>query len=196
MNVLVDETYHKIDDSHYCFIAMHIIASDSAVVQFREWYSRHFLPDTIRYKQKRKVHYTDEDNAAKQSLVEAVKALELTAKAYVWYGTGKADKRSVIDWSMGYQKQTAPQSMFYIEQCGNEYDDLSSDSVHICNNDDYPELAIADIYAGVYVSKILSKQEDEFIAKLYSFLRPRIRLEIIHEFDGQIKKRTRTQITR
>ena len=196
MKVLVDETLYSFDRTHSCFIVMQILASEAAIESFRKWHLETFMPDTLRFKNKTKVHYTDEDSATKQVLVEYVKNLEVTAKVFIWRDNNHYNKANVIEWSLAYQLQSQPDSVFFIEESSNEYDRLSSETVHITNNVNHPEIAIADIFAGVYLARTFTKPYDEAAERLYQFLRPRLRLEVEREFDGNIKKRTRSEILR
>lgn len=196
MKILIDETYRKTDEAHYCFVVAHVIASDDAIDSFRNWHKESFLPDSLRFKHKKKVHFTDEDSGTKQHLVEIVKSLEITAKIYMWYGTGPINAAEIIQWSLDYQKQTDQYSEFFIEQSSSQYNHLASDRINIVASSDYPEIGIADIFAGVCAAKFLDQQKGQASDRLYSFLRPRIRLILKREYDGRILKTTRAGIDR
>lgn len=195
--VFVDETYYYPDSSSRKFIVAHVIASDEVIREFNNWYKTKFLPDTIRFKNKSKIHYTDEDTAGKACLVNAVNALTITAKIYVWCDSGNTSESEIVKWSLRYQQQCDPDSEFYIEESSNHYDDLKGGHVHVVAGKDEPCLALADIFAGVYKQKIeLShNQSSSAIDRAYTLLYPRIRFECIRGFDEVIKRNTRGKIT-
>lgn len=195
--IFVDETYYYPDRSLRKFIVAHVIASDEAIREFNNWHKTKFLPDTIRFKNKSKIHYTDEDAAGKACLVDAVNALTITAKIYVWCDKGDTSESKIIKWSLGYQQQCDPDSEFYIEESSNHYDGLKGDHIHVVASKDEPCLALADIFAGVYKQKInLSyNQSRSAIDRAYTLLYPRIRFECIQGFDGVTKYNTRGNIT-
>lgn len=196
--VLVDEYTNESYPGINYFMACHVIASDDAVERFRLWCRQVFEPDTLRFKQKSKVHYTDEDTATKQVLVEAVKDLDVTAKMYIWGDQNDIDKAHTMQWSFEFQLQTDANSQFVVEQSGVEYADLSAENVVVSEFKDYPELAIADIFMGVFSSKFTASKGscDSSIERFYRMLYPRIRLEIERKPNGDIEKRTRSTKTK
>lgn len=196
MKILVDETHHQIDQGHSVFIVVHVLASDRAIQDFLTWYQNSFLPDSLRFRNKRKVHYTDEDDSIKEQFVELVKDLELTVKVYIWRSIGAYDMSEIVNWSIGFQQETNSESEFFIEQSSNSYDALISEKVHVCSSDVMPELAIADIFAGAYLAKAFTKPNDATASRRFLFLRPRLRLEVERGFDGRVIKRSRAQIMR
>lgn len=194
--VLIDETYYCPDSSTRKFIVVHIIASDDAIAIFRSWYENTFLKDNIRYKDKDKVHYTDQDAAGKSNLVDVVKSLPITAKVYIWCDNREGRPCDIVKWSLGFQRESDPNSEFYIEQSSNEYADLACEDTTIVAAKDMPELALADIYAGVYRQRVERVQDGSAVTRFYTLLRPRIRFECIRWFDGSVKKNTRGDITK
>ena len=194
--VLVDEYMKSFPGINY-FLMCHVIASSDAIKQFRRWCEDVFEPDTLRFKYKNKVHFTDEDTATKQVLVEAVKGLDVTAKIYIWSDAGKIDKENAMQWSFGFQLQTDAGSNFVVEQSGVEYDGLSAENVIVSEFKKYPELAIADIFMGVFSSKFLSMKGDSntSVDRFYRMLYPRIRFELERKPNGSIEKRTRSNKT-
>ena len=196
MKVLVDETSYAIDSNHSVFIVVHVLATDKAVDDFLFWYNTVFLPDNLRYKNKRKVHYTDEDESIKELFVDVIKDLEITAKVYVWRAIDAYNMADVVRWSLNYQQETNGESEFIIEQSGNAYDTLVAKNVDVVSGVDAPQLAIADIFAGVYLGKAFTRINESSAARRYTLLRPRLRLVVERDFDGTISKRTRAQILR
>lgn len=195
--VLVDEFMNDSLPGGNFFIMCHVIASDDATNRFRDWCINTYRPDNLRFKNKKKVHYTDEDTGTKQVLVEAVKNLDVTAKMYIWSDQGMINKAAAMRWSFGYQLQTDADSFFVVERSGREYDGLEAENVTISSFDDHPELAIADIFTGVYSSKFMSRTSSQSStdSRFYTMLYPRIRFEIERKFDGSIEKRTRGKKT-
>lgn len=196
--VLVDEFINETLPGANYFMVCHVIASDSAIESFRLWCQNTFEPDSLRFKHKDKVHYTDEDTATKQVLVEVVKDLDVTAKMYIWRDQNKIDKASTLIWSFGYQLQTDPNSYFIVEQSGVEYNDFPANNIAVSDFKSYPELAIADIFMGVFSSKFMTRKgnQNSFIERSYQMLYPRIRFELDRKFDGTIEKRVRSAKTR
>lgn len=194
--VLVDEAYYDVDSSSKRFVIVHIIASDDAIVRFLEWHNSVFLPDTIRFKSKRKVHYVEEDTSGKTYLVDAVKSLPITAKVYVWCGSKDERLSDIVEWSLSFQLESDPTSEFFIEESSGEYDRLNSDRVKVVSARAMPELSLADIYAGVYCQKVKKVKSDTAVDRFYTMLRPRIRFECIREFNGILTKNTRNRITK
>ena len=196
--VLVDEYVNETFPGANYFAVCHVIASDNAVEKFQIWCRDVFEPDSLRFKYKDKVHYTDEDTATKQVLVEAVKDLDVIAKVYIWGDQNKIDKASTLKWSFSYQMQTDKNSRFIVEQSGVEYNDLPSDNIAVSDFNSHPELAIADIFMGVFSSKFMLEKgkRDSFVERAYRMLYPRIRLELERRFDGTTVKRTRGAKTR
>lgn len=196
--VLIDEYTDESYPGINYFMACHVVPSDDAVEKFRLWCVQVFGPDTLRFKQKSKVHYTDEDTATKQVLVEAVKDLDVTAKVYIWADQNKIDKASVMQWSFGFQLQTDNGSNFVVEQSDVEYQSLTAENVTISEFKNHPELAIADIFMGVFSSKFTATKgsSDSSVERFYRMLYPRIRLEVERKPNGDIEKRTRSTKTK
>lgn len=196
--VLVDEFMDESLPGGNYFIACHVVASGDAIHKFRDWCKNSYKPDTLRYKNKAKVHYTDEDTGTKQVLVEAVKNLDVIAKMYVWSDQDKISKANVMKWSFGFQLQTDASSQFVIEQSSDEYDELIANNVMVSSFKNHPELAIADIFLGVYSSRFMNKarKQNSSDERFYAMLYPRIRFELERKFDGSIEKRTRGNKTR
>lgn len=196
--VLVDEYVNEMLPGANYFMVCHVIASDDAIEKFRVWCRDIFDPDTLRFKNKSKVHYTDEDMASKQILVEAIKDLDVIAKVYIWGDQNKIDKASALVWSFDYQLQTDKKSYFVVEQSGIEYDNLSADNIVVSEFKEFPELAIADIFMGVFSSKFMLKGggESSSVERAFQMLYPRIRFELERKFDGTIEKRTRDKKTK
>lgn len=196
--VLVDEYTNESYPGIDYFMACHVIASEDAVEKFRLWCLEVFKPDTLRFKHKNKVHYTDEDTATKQVLVEAVKDLDVTAKIYIWTDQNRIDKALAMKWSFGFQLQAENDSNFVVEQSGTEYENLSAQNVTVSEFKYHPELAIADIFMGVFSSKFTAAKgsRDSSVERFYRMLYPRIRLEVERKPNGDIEKRTRSTKTK
>lgn len=192
--VIVDENFHRLDMLHHRLIYCHVVASDEAIANFLHWHEASFLPDTLRYKSKVKVHFTDEDTATKQQLVEMVKNLEVTIKFYITYlnsAITASDKQAALQASIEQQLQNDKNSRFIIEESSSDYDVFQArPNIQVVSSKESPETALADICLGVMARK-LSGEADATNNRWYQMLYPRIRLQVITDFDGSVRRLTR-----